>query len=306
LYMTEPNAEPAALNTVISQTRPLASDLTQNPNLAAAQELIELRYDGDPRYFAIPSVDDLDTFGLERGREIFAEHFGDASDFVFVFAGDFDPDEIERLSARYLGTLPADGVEDEFADTAPAPPTTPTRGEVQAGTEQGSVTYLWNAPANYDETTRMTMRYLEIIVAQRLRVLLREQLSATYSPFVSMTLNELPRPTIDTYLQIGSDPERLPEVIDALRANLDDLRATGPTGSEFATAREQLTSEFQLVDNGLYMDALLYYTTHPNEDPNELGARPLLVGRISAADVQALAAAILPANAYVEVTLTPR
>ena len=50
------------------------------------------------------------------------DRYGDAGDWVFVFAGDFDIDELVDLAASYIGTLPGDGTVEQWVDVEDPPP----------------------------------------------------------------------------------------------------------------------------------------------------------------------------------------
>ena len=50
------------------------------------------------------------------------DRYGDAGDWVFAFAGDFDMDELVDLAASYIGTLPGDGTVEQWVDVEDPPP----------------------------------------------------------------------------------------------------------------------------------------------------------------------------------------
>ena len=259
LYMTAPRADIAARDAVVGQIRPFASDPTSIPNLAITVELLDARYGDDPRYRALPSLNDLDAFDLDRALATFVDRFDDGGDFVFVFSGDFEPDVVEDLARRYLGSLPA-GQDDPLIDAQPDPPPGVVDRTVTVGTDaQGSMTILWTAEIEVDQVSRMQARVLALIVQARMRDRLREALAATYSPVVFIDTPDVPASLIETFIQISGDPERLEEISIETRAALAEIAEHGPLDDELDTAQEQLRPRVRVVQQRIldrYADLL--------------------------------------------------
>jgi zinc protease len=307
LTMTDPRGDQTAVDTYVGQVAPFAADPGAIPGLATNQALFESRYGADnPYYSVLPSVEDLETFDLEAGMDVFRDRFGDAGDFVFVFVGDFSVREGERLAAAYVGTLPATGREDGYVDRQPDPPEGAVTTTVRAGEDQqAAVTFLVTGELEATPEDRVYARLLELVLTNRLRDRLREALAATYSPIVSVGLVDRPDALIETFIQISGDPERLDEISTETLAALEDLAANGPTGAELTTARQQLLREFELFSNELWVEFLLFYARHPEESVLDIFERTDVVSEAAIGDVQALAQIALPVGQYIEVRQLP-
>ncbi len=306
LYFTQPRADEQALSSLVGELRPLATDRGALPSLAIADRLSASRYRGDARYLAVPTVDDLDTFDLSRAESIYRERFADASDFVFAFAGDFEAAELEDLAARFLGTLPAAGVRETAGTGQPAAPSGIVRETVESGDGSfGATTYQLTEEIGLTSSLRLTVPLLESIVDQRLTALLREELGATYSPFVQFSMQDEPVELIEVVVQVSGDPDGLERIADSLEADLTDLSAAGPTADEFEIAVQQTLADYALIDNLFWLDTMTRYVLNPDLDPGEVARREDLTRAITRADVQSLAQQLLSLDEYIRVDLVP-
>jgi zinc protease len=306
LYMTQPRFEETARGIVVSETLPYAANPQQLPDLAVEVALADVRFAGDPRFQVIPTAEDLTTLDLQRAGEIFRDAFDDPGDFVFVFAGDFDEASLEELTRRYLGSMPGPGTGDVFENVRPDPPSGVVERIVEAGTGQlGGVTLLFSTLTPIDDTKRIEIDLLELVLQQRLTERIREELSASYSPFAYAELVEDPEQTVELRIQISGDPAGLDEVVEQTLAELTDLRTAGPTTDELAIAQEQLRREYELVSNELLSGAVIFAAEHPGQSLSQVVDRVDQTNDPTRSDIRDLANELLPADRYIVIRLVP-
>ena len=307
LTMTAPRADGGAVESFLGEVRPFAASPGTVAGLAAGVALAEARYGEDnPWYAALPRIEELDAFDVAAALAVYRDRFGDAGDFVFVLAGDFNPDDVVDLVAGYLGTLPATGRADGFVDRQPDPPQGAVVETVHAGTdEQAAVSFLVTGALDAGSEDRIHAQLLQLVLDTRLRNRLREALSATYSPQVEVSTTDEPDALIETYIEVSGSPDRLDEISQETVAVLRDLAANGPTEAELATARQQLTRQFEFVSNEFWIETLLFYANHPDESLDDVGRRIATVEETTTADLQDLAAIAFPDGRYVEVRQLP-
>jgi len=306
LYMTAPRADGSAVEGYLSQVRPFFSAPLEVPGLAASVTLANLRYGVGNIWHGIPTVEELDAFDVDVALDTYRDRFGDASDFVFVLAGDFNPAAIEPLVASYLGTLPGSDREDGYVDRQPDPPPGAIVETIAVGTDpQGSITMLLTGGLDATPEDRIHSRLLELIVSARLRDRLREALSATYSPQISIDTYDAPDELIETFIEVSGDPERLGEISAETLGVLRDLAVNGPSAADLVAAQEQLRSEYELVSNEFWVDTLVFYGLHPDESLTDVAGRISVVRETTAEDIRRLAAIAWPEGEYLEVRQVP-
>jgi zinc protease len=306
LYFTEPRAEEQALEALVGELRPLAVDRASIPFLALADQARRSRYGGDARYLPIPTVADLDTYDLERGLEVQGERFDDAADFVFAFAGDFTAEEIEDLASRYLGALPSRGEIESPGTGQPVAPDGVIYEVVRSGDgELGAILYQFTQQLDLTSEDRLAVPLLESILNQRLTALLREELGATYSPFVTMSVQDEPVELIEVVVEVSGDPDGLQRIADALETNLTDLAGNGPTADELAIAQEQTVRNYELIGNQFWLDVMTLYVLNPDLDPQDVAERIPDTLALTRSDVRQLAATVLTLDDFIRVDLVP-
>jgi zinc protease len=306
LMVVAPRADATAARTVIGEFRPFAESPEQFPGLATTLELIEQRWGGEPRYRVLVRQDELDSYDLEAAAAVFADRFGDAGDFTFSFAGDFAEDSLRELADVYLGTLPGSDRDDGWLDyQQDAPPSIIDTTIAVGDSEQGFVTFVFTGDFERDPRRDIQIELLNLIADVKLRDRIREALSATYSPVISIGATDEPDMLIETYLQVSGDPERLDEIVAETLATLAVLATDGPTAAELETAQEQLTLEHDLISNETWVDRMLFYSARPDESLKEIFNANRHIVATTTDDIRRLAAVAFPQDRYVLIRQVP-
>ncbi len=306
LLMTSPRFDQVAFDSVLASSYAVDKTRADVPSYAIGDALDDAYYSGDPRYVDPPSRADLDGFVQSRAMDIYRQRFGNAGDFAFAIVGDFDPPTMVDLVSRYIGSLPGTATREDFVDNQPLPPREVQQITVRAGTDpQGEVRMYFTNEFDPDLKDRLTGDLLHLIVNARLRDRIREELSATYSPSAGVSLQRDPDPFVETNVKITGDPERLDEIAIAALDELDDLARNGPTPEQFATAVQQLRTEFELINNVELANFLTEAFLYPDEPVVNLLDRYDVLEQITAADVRRLAAVAYNPRQRIEIHLVP-
>lgn len=307
LTMTQPRFDAAAVDAVLAQVESLDASRNDLPDVLFDEAVNQAYYGSDPRYFVLPTSDQMAGFDVATVERLYTERYGDASDFSFVFVGDFDVDEVTDLAARYIGTLPGSGDGSEFVDHQPLPPRKVEVVAVEAGEdEQGQVGMFFTNEHVSTVDDRVASRLLELILSARLRARVREELSATYSIETGIDLQREPDSFAEAYVMSTGDPAGLDEIVEGVTAELDQIRSLGPTAAEMSTAREQLRDEYELVDNWTLAEAVVNSHLYPDQPVTELGERYRLIDSVSSEDIRRLATIVFNPEQRIEVRLVPR
>ncbi len=304
LYMTQPRVDPVALDQYLDDELAYASDPSIEPGYAEYKTLLDARYD-DPA-FLLPTVESLNSVTADDIGRVFRDRFGDASDFSFAFSGDFDPDEAVDLARRYLGTLPSTGRAESVDYVEPPPPAGVVAEQTNAGEgEQASVSLLHTAPATPDRADDVAALVVQELITNRLTDTIREELGDSYSPFAVVDVGSGAAPYAQTYISNTTGADLVDEVEAAVLAQLDDLRANGPTVAELEAANETVLQQLDLFSNEQINDEVLNVLTDPVGNPSLddfLGQSQL----VDDLDIVGYLRAWLPADQYIDVRVLPR
>ncbi|MBX2804212.1 MAG: insulinase family protein [Myxococcales bacterium] len=245
----------------LSQTRTLHTERLlnrdQDPNTHFYDAFNLLVWPEDPRR-APWTVDTLQGLTLEQARQVYADRFGDASGWTFVFVGNL-PDGFQDLVLRYLASLPAESEAGEHADRGMRPATGVLQTEVRKGIDPKARVRLHYHGAFSDNTwvARNRLYAMADVLSVLLREKLREELGGVYG--VSVRASEAHRPW-DNYsvsIQFQCDPERVDELLNATQGVLDRLRMQGPDASyvEQEQEKNRRQREIDLRENSFWLSA---------------------------------------------------
>ena len=307
LYMTAPRFEEVAVAAVLDEMETLNASRDDLGGILFDEAADAAYYGDDPRYFVLPSNEQLAAFDIEAAETVYRDRFGNAGDFAFAFVGDFDLEVMTELAASYIGTLPGEPQREGFVDHQPLPPREVQISVVEAGSDpQGLVVLFFTNEFEPVLEDRLTARVLELIVNVRLRNRIREELSATYSLTAGIDLQRDPDPFAESFVRATGHPDDLARISDEIMADLIDLQTHGPTQEQFATAVEQLRTELELINNRTLADALLTSYLYPDQPVTEIAERIALIDQVTAADVQSLSRIAFNPDQRIEVRLVPR
>ncbi len=260
LYMTAATGRPGRASTTWRGRTGRSSRIpASDPGLAGIVALYEERYGDEPRLQYLPSPEDfatLDAAGVER---VWRDRFGDASDWVFAFSGDFDEDVLVDLARRYVGTLPATGRSESWVDVESPPPAGIVERTVEAGTgAQGALNVLYTVPVESIDPSDVAAA---AVVTQLLSTLLtddiREALGESYSPFATVAIYGDPDPVVETYVSVTGAPDRIGAIAQFVQDDVGALRADGPSQDEFDTAVAQVSRDIELFSDAQLIDEIL-------------------------------------------------
>jgi zinc protease len=306
LYMDQPRFDPVAIPIVQNRLQQQVESPETLVDTALALSIAAARFPGDDRFSPLPSPGELDALDLARVEAVFADRFGDPGDFVFVLVGDFDPDAAETLARRYLGTIEGGEFREDFEDDRPPEPDGIVTETVAAGTgERGVFTMRFESTGALDPDLRVHLDILEAVIEQRLITHIREELSASYSPTVSIDAVDEPVSAVEVAVRIDGDPNGVEAVRTALLEDLEDLTTSGPTADEFDIAREQVYRDYELIDNIQLARAMLHAIFYPEDLVTEIIDRFDRVTATTRADILAAAQRVITLDEYIEIALVP-
>lgn len=305
LYMTQPRRDSTAWAAYIQRGRSAMRDRGASPEGVYRDTLnaILTQHHVRERPFTAATFDSL---SLDRALAIYRERFADAGDFTFYLVGSFDPDSVRPYVERYLGALPSTGRNESWRDVGVRTPDGVVTRTVRRGVEpKGRTSITFSGPATADRRTSALLRTLGDVLEIRLRERLREQMSGTYGVSVGGAVLHDPVQEFRFTIDFGADPQRLDELTRAVFAEIDSVKATGPTADELQKVRETQRRETEINqrENNWWLGALISYGIY-GWDPRLIPSQPLSL-TLTPAELRDAARRFLDASRYVQVSLVP-
>lgn len=310
LRFTAPREDADAFAVVKSRARAGLQNRNSRPETVLDDAFNRLMTQDHPR--ARPTtVETLDEMDLDRSMAFYRDRFGDASDFVFVFVGAFEPAALRPLVEQYLAALPAAGRQESWQDRGLRVPKGVFEETVRAGVEPRSQTRIaFNGEIDMrDQMQRTSLLAISRLLQGRLSDVLREELGATYGVRVEPRMRFIPVESYSLIIEFAADPERMDELVDRVFDEIRELRRTGFSPARVADVREALLREHEtsVRHNAHWLDVLTEAYARGDEAGIEhVITRPERIAALTPESIRSDLARFLDDDNTVRVTLVPQ
>jgi zinc protease len=277
------------------------------PEQRFAEAVADTLYGNHPYELRVPNEKDLGKIDLDRSLALYRQRFASAKGMTFVVVGDFDPAALKPLVTAYLGTLPTPDLPLDYRDVGLRIAKGVVKKEVQAGTEPKSIVSLtFSGPAAWspDETLRASA--LVEVMTLRVNDVLREKLGLIYAGQFTGSLQRIPYEHYEIGTTLPTGPEKVDRLLAALFAEIDDVKANGPTQAEVDKVKANWRQNLQhwQHENNYWMTGL-EASLLDGTPPSRLLTVADEVEKLTVADVQKAAHRYLDKENYVQVVLQP-
>jgi zinc protease len=244
---------------------------------------------------------------LDKSLAFYKDRFADASDFVFVFVGSFDPAAMKPLIERYLGSLPSLRRMEMVKDVGMHPPADVVDRQVRSGIEPRSqVSIVFSGAFQNDEAHRVIASAMADTLGGNLQRTLREDLGGTYGVGVEPQFQKRPTQEYRFAINFSCDPARTDALVAAAFRVIDAFKELGPSQSQVTDARAGLARDFETNshENQYLLNRILFKYEY-GEDINDVFNMGPYYDQVTVASIRDAARTYLNTNRYVKVTLLP-
>ena len=306
LYFTGPRQDDTAFSTVRNRIEADVKNRESDPERTFWDTFTRLLGQNHfrSRPWTLETVAEMDA---DKSFRFYTDRFSDASDFTFIFVGNFTADRLRPLVERYIGSLPAGGRVEQWADLGIDPPDGIVREEVKRGVEPKSlVSVVFNGETPWSLEKAFLFSALEDLLEIPLRETIREEESGAYSLWVYSNIQNLPDDEYNIYIGFGCDPERADELTMILFSEIEDLKENGPRETDVKKVKEILTREREtsLKENSFWIGVLQSYYLY-GLDPRRIMEYEEFLQDLNAEALHEALRRYLNTERYVQVTLYP-
>jgi zinc protease len=306
LNFTAPRNDSIAYESFISRVRASLANRDASPEVAFSDTFSTTYWQYHPRARpqTVAFIDEIDRTTAFR---VFRDRFADASDFTFAIVGALDPAELKPLVAQYLGSLPALRRDERPRDTGMRPARGVVEKTVRRGVEPKAQTRItFNGAFDYSPADVVTLSLMVAVLDMKLRDVLREDMGGTYGVSISRSVQQFPEPRYSVSIAFGTEPDRLEELVAAVFAEIERLKADGPDATALANVKEQQRRSHQnALQQNQYWLGILLREAELGEAPAVALEHPARVDAVTAAQVRDAARRYLDVGNYVRVSLVP-
>ncbi|MFT5900769.1 MAG: zinc protease [Glaciecola sp.] len=212
LRFTAPRKDQERFDWIKGLYRPQIEKRFNNPQALFYSKIRQALNNPDKRdtEFDIPA---LERQNLDTIFDIRKSSFANAGDFNYVFVGDMDFVQMERMLSTYVATLPTSDKNDEALIRPDIDIEGMTEVHLQKGFEPKAtvIMRIWGE-AQWSHLNNLAYGALKSGLENRLRNRLREELGAVYSVGVSGNFKRWPHQENSIAVSFTCDPERIEEL----------------------------------------------------------------------------------------------
>ncbi|MCS1409214.1 MAG: Protease 3 [Verrucomicrobia subdivision 3 bacterium] len=260
LYFTAPRADQKAFQAMMAQLKVSAANRLNNPQVVFGDAIEKALYKDHPRHQPLNQAF-LDSLNLDTAFEVYRERFQDASDFTFVFVGNFTPEELKPLAETCLASLPNREREEKAKDIGDTKAPGVVKVRVEKGREPTSmVRLMFHGDAPWSTEERFGLQSAIDVLEIRLREILREDKGGVYGVGIYGGLSRWPRGHYSSSISFGCDPDKVEELIAATMSTVEELKSEGPSDDNFNKIKETNLRDYErgLKENGFWLSNLSY------------------------------------------------
>jgi zinc protease len=224
-----------------------------------------------PRNFPM-TAERFNKIDAKRAFEIYKERYADASDFTFLFVGNFKNEEIKPLLEKYLGGLPSIKRKETFKDLGIREPKGKIEKTLFKGTEaKARVTMVWSGDYLPTPDNETQVEALSEVLEIKLIEKLREEESGVYGVGVSGSVSKIPAKRYSFRIAFQCAPENVEKLVNRTMAEIKKVKETGAeqTDIDKFKAETKRQTETQLRENGFWL-GYLQGQYQDNEDVKEV------------------------------------
>jgi len=308
LRFTQPRADPTVFAGLSSQAKALLANRTASPDVVFDQTMDAVLSGNHPRRQPETAAT-VDQWDLAKSLAFYKARFADADNFTFVFVGSFTPETLKPLVETYLASLPATHAGETWRDLGISPPSGVVEKTIEKGiAPKSQVAIVFSGPFVYDDTHKLALRAMTMVLESRLFDSIRQELGGTYSIDAAPSMQKIPRPEYSVRIEWTSDPARTATLVQRVFEEIDFVRNIQYSSGQVGRIREALLREFERnsQDNRYLLNQIA--RKYEEGEASDVAAAinlPDRIAKLTGEQIEQAAKTYLNAQNYVKVTLVP-
>lgn len=271
LYFTAPRKDAEIFKGLIEQQKGSLANRGNDPNSVFTDSVAAILGNYNIRRTG-PSVEKLNQVNLDRAFEIYKERFADASDFTFLFVGNFEIEKIKPMLELYLGSLPAINRKESAKDLGITIPAGKIDKKIYKGQEpKANVRLVFSGDYTYSEKHNNQLDALAEVLNIKLIERLREDEGGVYGVGARASYTKMPKGRYTFNISFGCAPENVEKLINSTLDEINKIKEKGALAVDIEKfiAEETRSNETQLKDNNFWLSYLMNQYQN-EEDPKQV------------------------------------
>lgn len=224
LSFTAPRFDKEPFNLILDRMHKSLATKARNVESAFRDSLSMARVNHNPRQLLF-NEDMLAQIDLETAERIYRDRIQDASDFTFVFVGDFQEDALLELAQKYIGSIPSENRTENFVNHNLGPASGKTQVKVYEEMETPQTTVNISLSGDYSYSTRnsLMVQIAGQLLSKRYLERIREEEGGSYGVSAGARLNHYPQEQYGVNISFKCNPDKADDLIQIVYQELQTL-----------------------------------------------------------------------------------
>ena len=263
IYMnfTQPREDEEAFNNIKNMFMSQLENRSLNHQAVFSDSLTATLYNHHPKAMTL-NTNMLKMVNYKRAMEIYKERFANAGDFTFTFVGSFDNAAMIELAAKYIGSLPGNGVKETRTDDGKDMVKGNVRKEFVKANEgkQAMLAMIWSADIPYTLENKLKASIAGQLMSNNLLENVRENEGAAYSPYAQASASKGLKEEVVVQAVFGLNPDKYKTSEELTVKALEDLTTTLPE-AELNKIKEFMLKQAKtnVLENGYWLGIVSNY-----------------------------------------------
>ncbi|HZZ72290.1 MAG TPA: insulinase family protein [Pirellulales bacterium] len=304
-YLTAPGYRPEALTKFMGDVDSIYAHAQHTPEGVAGNEASAFFHGGDPRFHLAPR-EALQKITIDQIKKWLSRPL--SKDYLEVgVVGDVEPEAVLGLLAKTVGALPerdADKPKSDLPEKVKFPAGESREFSFTSEIARGVLFVAWPLPGEWTHSRNRRATMLGDVFSDRLRLKIRNELGATYTPDVMVSASDVFKQCSYLAVVLRLEPQRLDEIRGRVESIAAEL-AKGPISvDEFQRAMQPTLASLDDLNNFYWLDVVDQCHEHP-EVLAAARSRSKDVSSITKDELEALAKILLVPKEVTIVKISP-
>lgn len=246
-YFTDLNLDKDAFEGYKQKQSAFYKNMGSQPAMFFQQEFYTYLMKDNPRFTGIfPDDKSWATTDYELAYKKYKERFANAADFEFFFVGNVDDKAIEAFAAKYIASLPSNGIKDKPVDLGYRMLKGDLKKVVNKGADpKSTVTIMYYGDATYSPKEAFALEALGEVLTIKLIEELRENESGVYGISARGSMNKIPYGSYNFRIGFPCGPENAEKLTASALKELQKIIDNGPDAKDVAKFKEAELLEYK-------------------------------------------------------------
>lgn len=238
LYFTSPRKDDKAFQSYIIKLKEQIKNAKLDPASSFRDTINTVMSSYNPR--SNPWTEKLiNKINYDKAFSFYKDRFADASDFTFIFVGNFKMDAIKGLIMKYIASLPALHRKEKGKDVGMRYPKGYVYKELHKGkADKSSIRLSFTGPFIWNRENRYEIQSLIQVLNIKMREKIREDKGGTYGIYSYAVPSKYPIQRYRLDIGFGAKPARVKDLISTLKTLLKDIKTNKVDDSYIEKVKE--------------------------------------------------------------------